>query len=312
MLHPSYVGSVPAFLLGVFSLRGFFWPIPRYGRASSLPAVPESILFMMRMWGASGRLDSGSCSRWKEPCEPSCSLPPPTPCRGFWRLLTVLSLLIELSAAQAPAPSHPPPAAKSDSQLNVNWLYGAYVDKDAPLIPLTGHQRFKLFVRQSFTTPGIYVKTAFFSLGDQINNSPPEWGTGFGGYARRVGSRQGQFVIQNSLSALGNGLLGYEPRYNRCRCAGFWNRTGHAVARNFVTYDRTEKALRPQIALYGVAFGAGVVSGTWKPSDRDLLAEGYRGAITQVAFGMAANWIGEFAPDIKRVLRGKKQKPKGQ
>jgi hypothetical protein len=226
---------------------------------------------------------------------------------GFWWVLTVLLLLSEYAATQATPPGRPP-ATPSDSQLNVNWLYGAYVDKDAPLIPLSGHQRFKLFVRQSFTTPGIYVKTAFFSLGDQINNSPPEWGTGFEGYAKRVGSRQGQFVIQNSFTALGNGLLGYEPRYNRCRCAGFWNRTGHAVVRNFVTYDRTEKALRPQIALYAGAFGAGVVSGTWKPSNRDLLAEGYRGAITQAAFGMAANWIGEFAPDIKRMLRRKKQK----
>ena len=218
------------------------------------------------------------------------------------RYLPALSLLMaSYAVAQATtATNHPPPP---DSQLKVNWLYGAYVDKDAPLEPLTPKQRFKLFLRQSFTTPGVYVKTALFSIGDQIDNSPPAWGTGFGGYARRAGSRHGQFVIQNSLSALGNGLLGFEPRYNRCQCSGFWSRTGHAVARNFVTYDRTEKALRPQIALYAGAFGAGVIEGTWKPSDRDLLAEGYRGAITQIAFGSFAHWVGEFAPDIKRVLR---------
>ena len=217
------------------------------------------------------------------------------------RYLPVLSLLVASYAmAQATtAANHPPPP---DSQLKVNWLYGAYIDKDVPLESLTANQRFKLFLRQSFTTPGVYVKTAFFSLGDQIDNSPPSWGKGFGGYARRVGSRHGQFVIQNSLTALGNGVLGFEPRYNRCRCSGFWNRTGHAVVRNFVTYDRTETALRPQIALYAGAFGAGVIAGTWKPSDRDLLAEGYRGAITQVAFGIVAHWIGEFAPDIKRAL----------
>ena len=119
-----------------------------------------------------------------------------------------------------------------------------------------------------------------------------------------------QFVIQNSFVALGNGILGYEPRFNRCRCSGFWRRTGHAVARNFVTYNRTEQALRPQLAMYVGAFGAGVVEGTWKPSNRDLVAEGYRGAITQVGFGIAANWVGEFAPDINRILRRKKTKDK--
>lgn len=197
------------------------------------------------------------------------------------------------------------PTPQAAPQLNVNWLYGAYVPRDAPLDPLTGHQRLKLFLRQTFTAPGIYVKTALFSIGDQINNSPPSWGTGFGGYARRVGSRQGQFVIQNSFVALGNGILGYEPRYNRCRCSGFWRRTGHALGRNFITYGRTEKTLQPQLALYGGAFAAAVVAGTWKPRERDLVAEGYRGVITQVGFGIAANWVGEFAPDIMIVRRKK-------
>lgn len=217
--------------------------------------------------------------------------------------LSVIMLTASRSPAQATAPDD---RAQAPSQLNVNWLYGAYVPKDAPLQPLPARERWRLYLRQSFTTPGIYVKTALFSIGDQINDSPPSWGTGFGGYARRIGSRQGQFVIQNSLTALGNGLLGFEPRYNRCRCSGFWSRTRHAIARNFVTYNRAEKPLRPQIALYGGAFGAGVVEGTWKPSNRNLIAEGYRGAITQVAFGIAANWVGEFAPDIKRMLRKEK------
>ena len=198
------------------------------------------------------------------------------------------------------------PTSQGAPQLNVNWLYGAYVPKDAPLDPLTGRQRLKLFLRQTFTTPGIYVKTALFSIGDQINNSPPSWGAGFEGYARRVGSRQGQFVIQNSFVALGNAILGYEPRYNRCRCSGFWRRTGHAVARNFITYGRTETTLQPQLALYGGAFAAAVVAGTWKPKERDLIAEGYRGVITQVGFGITANWVAEFAPEIGRIVRRKK------
>jgi hypothetical protein len=54
-------------------------------------------------------------------------------------------------------------------------------------------------------------------------------------------------------------------------------------------------------------FGAGALSGTWKPSNRDLLAEGYRGATPQVCFGIGANWLGEFAPDIKRILQAKKR-----
>jgi hypothetical protein len=217
-------------------------------------------------------------------------------------IVDALLLLVGIGAAQNAVPHTPKPSP----QLNVNWLYGAYVPKDAPLEPLTKGQRFTLYVRQTFTTPGIYVKTLLFSVGDQLSNSPPAWDGGLSGYARRVGSRQGQFVIQNSFVSLGNGLLGYEPRYDRCRCTGFWARTGHALQRNFVTYDRTEKALRPQIALYGGAFAAGTLAGTWKPGGHDLVAEGYRGVTTQAAFGLAANWVGEFAPDVIRKIRGKK------
>ena len=223
---------------------------------------------------------------------------------ALWFVFAALPVLCSVCLGQQSALPNQP-TGQSSAQLNVNWLYGAYLPKDAPLVPLTTERRFKLYLRQSFTTPGIYVKTLLFSVGDHINESPPEWGTGFEGYARRAGSRQAQFVIQNSFVALGDGILGYEPRYDRCRCTGFWSRTGHALARNLVTYNGSEQSLRPQFALYGGAFAAGVVAGTWKPRDRDLVAEGYRAVMTQVGFGFGANWLAEFAPDITRILRRK-------
>lgn len=201
------------------------------------------------------------------------------------------------------------PTTQPESQeLKVNWLYGAYVDKDVPLEPLSNHQRFQLFLRQSFLTPGVYLKTAFFSLTDQAQNHPQEWGDGFGGYAKRTASRYAQFVTQNALSGAGNALLGYEPRYDRCRCTGFWPRTRHAVIRNFVTYNRTEKELRPQLAMYAGAFGGGVIAGSWQPDNPALVTKGYQAVVTQAIFGVGANWLGEFAPDVKRALKGDKPK----
>jgi hypothetical protein len=217
-----------------------------------------------------------------------------------------LILLAPVGPAQTQSEPQSSAEAKANEQLQVNWLYGAYVPKDVPLKSLSNHQRLQLFLRQSFTTPGVYVKTALFSLADQASDSPPAWGNGFGGYAKRTASRYGQFVTQNALSGLGNGLLGYEPRYNRCQCTGFWRRTRHAVVRNFVTYDRTEQHLRPQLGMYAGAFGAGVIAGTWTPANPSLLAKGYQGMTTQVVFGVCANWLGEFAPDIKRMLRRNK------
>jgi hypothetical protein len=184
------------------------------------------------------------------------------------------------------------------NQINVNWLYGSYVPKDVPLESLSTKMRWKLYVHQTYTTWGIYVKTTFFAVRDQAHNSYPEWGDGFGGFAKRFGSRQGEFIVQNSTIALGDGLSGWEPRFDRCRCSGFWPRTQHALIRNFVTYDRTEKSLRPQLFPYVGAFVGSVTATTWEPGHDEWQIKGYQAVITQVPVGMGINWIGEFAPEI--------------
>lgn len=229
-----------------------------------------------------------------------------------WRIssavgrILILALPIGLPCRAQETEAPKPQAAETTQAVNVNWLYGAFVPKDVPLVTLTGRQRFKLYLAQSFTTPGIYIKSTIFSLSAQISNSPPEWGDGLAGYGRRWGSRYGQSLIQNTLSSAGNALLGYEPRYDRCRCTGFWPRTGHAFLRNFVTYNRTEKELRPQFALYAAALGSGAISTAWYPSKPNAWVEGYQAMILQAGWGVASNWVGEFAPEIERILKRKK------
>jgi hypothetical protein len=223
-----------------------------------------------------------------------------------WPRCLVLLFFVPACSAQV---SSTPGSAESaaQNQLDVNWLYGAYIPKEVPLIPLSGKQRYQLFIRQSFTTPGIYIKTGFFAIHDQVENTPPEWGDGFEGFAKRVGTRQTQFLLQNSFTSLGNAMVGWEPRYDRCKCDGFWRRTRHAVWRNFVTYDRTEKHLRPQLMPYVGSFASGVIAATWQPGNPNYLVKGYQSAITQAWVGSLINVLGEFAPDITRKLKRQKK-----
>jgi hypothetical protein len=222
--------------------------------------------------------------------------------------LVAAAVLIAASSIDADRQqtAQPPKEQKAkDSGINVNWLYGAYVPKDVPLEPLSPADRRRLWVRQTFLTYGIYIKTALFTLWDQANDEPPEWDKDFTGFGQRFASRSGQFMIQNSLSAAGNWALGYEPRYERCRCSGKWPRVRHALVRNFVTYNSTERERRPQIAMYAGAWGAGLIASTWKPAADDLWEEGYSSVLTQIFFGSVANLIGEFGVEIGKLL-GKK------
>jgi hypothetical protein len=202
----------------------------------------------------------------------------------------------------------------TDKQINVNWLYGSFVPKEVPLIPLTPHQRVKLYVRQTYLTWGIYLKTVLFAADGQIRNSPPEWDGGFSGFGKRALSYQGQFIVQNSISSLGNGLLRWEPRYDLCRCSGIGPRTWHAVKRNFVTYNSTDTSLRPQLMPYAGAAGAAAISAAaWLPGSPQPGTKAYQAAITQIFVGVGVNLLAEFAPDVKRMLgRDKKKKDAGQ
>jgi hypothetical protein len=186
------------------------------------------------------------------------------------------------------------------------WLVGAYVSRNHQLVTLTGEQRRKLYLQQTVLTPGAYLKRMFDATIDQERGVPHQWDDGWAGYTERWWSREGQFIAANSLTALGDAKLGYEPRYDQCRCRGFWPRTRHAVVRNFVTYDRSEQEMRPQWAEYGGAFGGGMIATAWLPKPRNAFAEGGWGALGQAGWGVLANFFTEFAVDINRKLGAKK------
>jgi hypothetical protein len=186
------------------------------------------------------------------------------------------------------------------------WVAGAYVGKNRKLIELTTRQREDIYMRQTFTTPSAYLKRMFAAGIDQARGSPSQWQGGWGGYGERFASREGQFIASSSLAALGNAALKYEVRYDQCRCSGFGQRTRHAVLRNFLTYNYTERELRPQWALYGGAFGGGLISTAWKPQPRNAFAEGGRAVLGQAAWGTLLNFFTEFAGDINRKLGSKR------
>jgi hypothetical protein len=182
------------------------------------------------------------------------------------------------------------------------WVVGAYVGRNRKLVPLTLRQREDIYLQQTWLTPGAYLKRMFDAGIDQARGVPRQWDGGTAGYAERFASREGQFFASNSLAALGNAKLHYEVRYDQCRCHGFWPRTRHAIVRNFLTYNNTESELRPQWALYGGAFGGGVISTAWKPKPRNPVAEGGRAMLGQAGFGALLNIFTEFALDINRKL----------
>jgi len=182
------------------------------------------------------------------------------------------------------------------------WLTGPYVGRERERVTLTGRQREQIYLQQTFAAPSDYFKRMFSAGIDQWRESPPQWNEHWSGYGDRFASREGQFIAANTLANLGNAALRYEPRYDQCRCTGFRLRTRHAILRSFLTYDQSESTLRPQWALYGGAFGGGMISAAWKPHPQNVFADGGWGVLGQAGYGTLLNFFTEFAGDINRKL----------
>jgi hypothetical protein len=180
------------------------------------------------------------------------------------------------------------------------WIAGEYIGRNRTLVSPTREQREVIYLRETLITPEAYMKRMFAAGIDQLRETPRQWDDGWGGYAERFASREGQFITANTLAALGNAKLGYEVRYDQCKCQGFWPRTRHAIVRNFLTYDRSEEQLRPQWALYGGAFGGGMISTAWKPSPKNAFANGGWAMLGQAGWGTALNVVTEFSREINR------------
>jgi hypothetical protein len=186
------------------------------------------------------------------------------------------------------------------------WFTGAYVGRNRKLVPLTAQERTDIYLEQTLTKPSDYFKRMFAAGIDQARGTPRQWQGGIGGYGERFASREGQFIAANSLAALANAKLHYEPRYDQCRCSGLKVRTRHAILRNFLTYNDSETELRPQLGLYGGAFAGGMISTAWKPHPRNAFAQGGISMAEQGLYGSVLNFFIEFAGDINRKLGSRK------
>ncbi len=196
---------------------------------------------------------------------------------------------------------------KKLSRLPIEWLIGPYIPIQRQLYPLTLRHREEIYERQTFLTFGSYLARGFSAGIDQTRGDPSKWGWGISGYGKRYATRYGQFVVQNSLVATGNAALGYEPRYDFCRCDGFWPRTRHAISRNFVAYDRSETELRPQIPTYAGAFAAGVLRASWLPGHPSLVKGGVYSVLSQAAIGSGYDFVSEFSLDILHKFRASRK-----
>ena len=191
-------------------------------------------------------------------------------------------------AAQTPAPE----VKKRAAEVSVTASEAA---ETPPTLGVRTTVMLKKFVSfQAFyeTVPG--------TLTDHARNFPKEWGRGGDGFARRLGSQYGQFVLGESIEFAVSELRHEDPRYIYSSRTGAWNRTKDAIVGTFLVPK--ENSTRRTIALGRISgvFGSWAIATRWEPqSERNLGSILFYGGIG-MATKTGASIAREFWPDIRR------------
>jgi hypothetical protein len=222
--------------------------------------------------------------------------------------LTIFVLVLPPLAAQEEAPAGKTSSTEPAQQqkkpaydvTSVNPILGSVLPKDVPWRPLTGHERWRIYVNRTYLSVGAYFQALASGAFDQWHNEPEDWGQGFDAYLKRAGASYLMMVAQNSIEHAGYAALGWEARYVRCRCDGTLKRLGHALEWDFVTYGRRGQIV-PNIPRFVGAYGAAALPPLWN-EDYKWTAEGIRKGNQAIFFTAAFNILREFAPEIRHAL----------
>ena len=198
-------------------------------------------------------------------------------------------------------------AEKQQHLLGVVPTYNAVYSGQA--LPLNPRQKFDLAIAGAIT-PYQFAMTGIVAAFGQAQNSFPEYGQGFKGYAKRYGAGYTDYFNGQMLgNALLPVVLHQDPRYFRKGEGSFNNRLWWAMASTIRCKGDNGK-WQPNVSNVAGNIMAGGISNLYYPaSDRGVGLTFERGMVV-TAQGVVGAVILEFAPDINGRLFHKKQQTK--
>jgi hypothetical protein len=214
------------------------------------------------------------------------------------------------ASGQAAGSSQPAPAGGADQTSaqgakeppKVNALTGMAVISESNFRPLTGSERWKLYVGMTYCSLGPYFAPVVNALAlDQASGNPPQWG-GRGslvGFGRRLASRTGMAIVQGTFQAPLAALFHEDVRYIASSKRNWRRRTVHAVLFSFLTYNNQGHTTL-NVASLTSYYASTAVSTAWLPGTQNPARYTVINASEQIGLSFPLNVVQEFWPEIQR------------
>jgi len=170
--------------------------------------------------------------------------------------------------------------------------------QDAPIVAAqpvaTSREMLHKYIGATFGLDGALHAT-FFSALSHWQDSPPEWGSGTTGYAKRWTSKYAQSAIGNTAKYGVASIFHHDPSFAICQCTGFGRRLRHAVVSPFVARTRDGRQVFSAASLAGFITGHVVSASTWYPAEHGA-RDGLQDAGVSLMSTIGVDIFKEFRP----------------
>jgi hypothetical protein len=162
---------------------------------------------------------------------------------------------------------------------------------------LTEKKRFHLYV-VSVAGPVPLVGEAVGAAISQWENSPKEWGQGWGAYGERYGSDLAYNAVRQTITYGTSVVFREDNRYFASRKHGFWPRTGYAILSTVTARHPDGRRTFSFSGVTGV-FGASAISSIWGPRSWKGIENIGENAGISFAATAGFNIVREFLSDFR-------------
>jgi hypothetical protein len=129
-----------------------------------------------------------------------------------------------------------------------------------------------------------------------LRNSPHEWGSGPGGFAKRFASHLGQHAVKETIE-LGVGAWHHEdPHYYRSNLHGTLPRMRYALVNTFMVRRTNKPGKTVAMGRISGNMGAGLISRAWQPASTAGLGAGLASGGIGIGAEVGVNMAREFWP----------------
>jgi hypothetical protein len=150
--------------------------------------------------------------------------------------------------------------------------------------------------------PQALANRALLAGFSQLWDSPEEWSGDIKGYGQRFASRMGHLAVRQSIQLSTDVAFGLDPRYDRCECDRFWDRTKHAWRRVLVA-RKDNGGEMISVTHLSAAFIPPMITDQWYPARYQTWGHKFSSGAEFLAFRGVTNMLREFWPEIGRKAR---------